>query len=117
MKELDTKVRHCWDCDGWYPATAEYFHRNKAESCGLHSQCKICKNKEQRIYAAEHRVPSTRINHQAENMHHIWSVKELGCCVLCGEQRPEVLLFHHREPKEKTFIRRGVGLWLRLSLR
>ena len=101
--EMQTEIRHCWGCSGWYPATTEYFHRNKAERSGLHSQCKICKNKANRIYAAKHRVPSTRINRRAANNQYIWSVKELGCCVCCGEQRPEVLMFHHREPKEKSF--------------
>lgn len=102
--ETEVKTKRCWGCKTTYPATPEFFHRNCRESTGLHGQCKICKNKKNKIYASKHRVFSKpRINHNAINNHYIWNVKEHGCCVCCGEQRPETLAFHHREPEEKLF--------------
>lgn len=118
--ETEVKQKHCWSCDTWFPRTAEYFHRDRTKSDGLHGSCKPCvrerKRKWQaghlerlRIYSERHRHPNGKplpfptINRQADNTQYIWLVKERGCCILCGEQRTESLMFHHREPKEKSF--------------
>ncbi len=44
-----------------------------------------------------------RISRKVENQKYIWAYKEHSCCIYCGEQQPEVLMFHHREPNEKSF--------------
>ena len=37
-----------YKCKNVYPATPEYFHRNKAQRDGLSVECKICGNKRRR---------------------------------------------------------------------
>lgn len=117
VTDNETMLRHCWSCDGWYPATTNYFHRDRSKWDGLHGSCKLCtrarkskwqkENPEklaenQRRFWSSRRSP--RINRTAENKQHIWSAKEQGYCIFCGEQQTEVLLFHHREPTKKTFV-------------
>lgn len=131
MNVIEVKQKHCWACDGWFPATSQYFHCDKTKYDGLHGSCKVCKRESKgewqknnlnktAKYSADYREshpeywaeylerhprpPSVpRINRRAANHKYVWSVKEQGCCVFCGEQRPEVLNFHYREPKEKSF--------------
>ena len=105
MKNILTKPKHCWMCNQSYPRTSEYFSKNKTQyGGGFCNTCKECKKKLNKAYRIKKGFSAQpRINRNARNMKYIWSVKEQGCCVLCGEQRTEVLLFHHREPKEKSF--------------
>ncbi len=120
MESTEVKLKHCWSCDKWHPATTQYFHRDSSKGDGLHGSCKWCtrarKSKwqklnpekmreQQRVFFENHpRFPAKpRINKKAENNKYKQSIKKLGCCVCCGEQRPEVLQFHHREPKDKLF--------------
>lgn len=37
------KLKPCSKCKKEYPATVEYFHRNKYRKDGLHNQCKGCR--------------------------------------------------------------------------
>jgi len=86
----------------------------------LHGSCKSCARERKRkwqannpdrananvvAYRKRHPLPirPPLVNRKAENKHYIWSAKEQGCCVLCGELRTEVLQFHHRDPEKKTF--------------
>ena len=120
MNATETELKHCWSCDNWFPATPEYFHRDKTKRDGLHGCCKSCKIQTKdkwqkanpdrlKVYQERCRYPNGKplpfptINRMAENIKYIWGVKELGCCVCCGEVRPEVLLFHHKHPKDKIF--------------
>ncbi len=119
METIEVKLKHCWSCDGWFQATTQYFHRDSSKGGGLHGSCKWCtragKSKwqkinpeklreQQRKFFENHpRVPHPRINKKSSNNQYKWSVKELGCCVCCVEQRSETLVFHHREPDEKLF--------------
>ena len=43
-------MKFCSGCETWKPATAEYFHRDKTMTCGLYSQCKVCKSGRGREY-------------------------------------------------------------------
>jgi len=119
--ETEIKQKHCWSCDGWFPATAQYFHRDSSSKRdGLHSSCKSCARERKRkwqannldknranlkVFRACHPKPERPplINRKAENKHYIWSAKEAGCCLLCGEVRTEVLQYHHRDFREKAF--------------
>ena len=105
MNTIEIKPKHCWMCDQFFPRTTEYFHKNRTQyGGGFSNTCKQCKQ-QLNLKHYRNRQPSSkpRINTEARNKKHIWSVKEQGCCVFCGEQRPEVLHFHHTEPKEKIF--------------
>ena len=105
MKDIETKSKHCWMCDKTHPRTSEYFHKNKTQCGGSFSNtCRECKKKlNLKYYRNRHPSSKPRINSLARNMKYIWSVKEQDCCVFCGEQRTEMILFHHREPSKKIF--------------
>lgn len=41
----------------------------------------------------------------------IWEIKKRNICSICGEERPECLEFHHRDPSKKVIkISRAAGL-------
>ncbi len=118
MISTDIKQKHCWCCDNWFPATTQYFHRDSSKYGSLHGSCRWCTRsrkserqkqnpekmyEQQKRFFESHYKPHPRINKKAANAKYKWSIKEIGCCVCCGEQRTEVLVFHHRDPKEKSF--------------
>ncbi len=118
MDTVGIELKHCWSCKEVFPATTQYFHRDSSKGGGLHGSCKWCTRSRKAKWQEEnsdkvaankkrffnsHYQPHPRINKKATNAKHKWFVKECGCCLVCGEQRPEVLIFHHREPKEKSF--------------
>ena len=39
-------MKKCYICKKEYPRTTEFFHRNRARSDGLNSECKSCKSKQ-----------------------------------------------------------------------
>ena len=39
----------------------------------------------------------------AQNKQFIWAIKAQAVCAFCGEQRTEILHFHHRRPEDKVF--------------
>lgn len=45
-----TSTKRCSKCGKTYPATPEYFQRNKGRGDGLHSWCKPCKREDQKIH-------------------------------------------------------------------
>ena len=111
MDTTGIQLKHCWSCKGHFPATVQYFHRDSTKSDGLHGCCKACKcgNKSnwQKKNWADVYTPHPReplINRQAENTKYIWQSKESGVCCMCGEQRTEVLQYHHRDPSDKYFL-------------
>ena len=53
MLKLKTKI--CCRCKKEYPATAEYFHRDKCNKDGLDYQCKECKKKQGEEYRKNNR--------------------------------------------------------------
>lgn len=116
--KTEVKQKHCWSCHGWFLATTQYFHRDSSKGGGLHGSCKWCTRnrkakwqeenpekfkEQQKRFFESHYQHHPRINKTAANNKYKCSIKEIGCCILCGEQRPEILTFHHREPKEKLF--------------
>lgn len=46
-------MKQCTKCKKEYPATADYFNRNKACRDGLHTRCKTCKQKQNRQWWAD----------------------------------------------------------------
>jgi len=55
LHDIIIPFKRCTKCGNEYPATAEYFYRNKTFNDGLHFQCKKCRNKYQVKYNVEHR--------------------------------------------------------------
>ncbi len=43
-------LKRCTKCGEEKPATTEFFHRDKRMKDGLRTMCKVCKNKEQKVY-------------------------------------------------------------------
>ena len=104
MDKVCTKDKICWYCKNPFPATSEYFYRDKSRPDGLCGRCKDCNYELRRKWRKNNNLPkSPRINRTAENRKYIWNVKEKEYCILCTESRPESLLFHHRESSEKIF--------------
>jgi hypothetical protein len=44
MSNVDstTPLKRCTVCNEWFPATPEYFHRDKSQKDGLYYNCKLC---------------------------------------------------------------------------
>lgn len=51
-------VKYCPDCQKEYPATVEYFTRDKSRKSGLAIYCKECNQKKKKVYNRQH--PETR---------------------------------------------------------
>ena len=104
MEQITLKKR-CWSCKGIFPATLEFYHSDKTKVDNLHGCCSICSGKSKNKANPRKKFAIwPRINKEARNKKYIWFAKEQGCCVLCGEQQTEVLLFHHKNPKDKIFL-------------
>ncbi len=54
MDKLATELKHCWCCDGTFPRTTEFFHRDSSKSDGLHGSCKVCTCDRKRKWQKEH---------------------------------------------------------------
>lgn len=50
--------KKCSKCGEWFPATTEYFNRNRVTKDGLHSECKACR----KAYNAEHKEEKRAYN-------------------------------------------------------
>jgi hypothetical protein len=67
-------------------------------------------------YAANKKKQIERVAaNKRKNAKLVWKIKEDGECIHCGEDFPECLDFHHRDPKEKThtishMATRGYGI-------
>lgn len=89
----------CSKCGETKPS--DEFYSNKMFKDGCNSYCKVCdiKYKKQR---------------DGEKRHKIDVYKENNGCTCCGEQRPYLLVFHHRDPSQKKF---GIGSSMQRSIR
>jgi len=118
LKSYPTKT--CWSCKVEFERSPANFHSDVSQPDGLHGSCKACTRErnrrwqasnpervkvhsERRSYPNGRPLPFPTINRMAENRKYIWSVKMRGVCVFCLDSRPEVLQFHHRDPKSKSF--------------
>ena len=78
-----TKV--CTKCGREFPATLEYFHKNKCGEYGLHAQCKECKNNKKR----------TRNNPPNTNS------SILQRCTKCGKRLPATTEYFYKQKAGK----------------
>lgn len=94
----DTKV--CTACGALYPATTEFFYKDRSKKCGLRPLCKDCARGAKRAYDALHRAPSpTRDFLKGGAVYRV--------CDDCGEPKPLTPKFYAPEglPSGKTFLR------------
>lgn len=54
MSDLSIPQKRCAKCNKQYPATTEWFHRDKQKADGLYSSCKSCKNAENNRWKQQH---------------------------------------------------------------
>ena len=97
----ETKI--CSKCKQELPIS-EFRWRNKIKGV-LHSQCKNCEKARDKIHYQESKarrdsVKSTAYFQKNRNYLIIEQARQCGC-KKCGEMRPYVLDFHHRNPSEK----------------
>ncbi len=60
----DIPLKHCSACEKFFPATTAFFHRNKTNGDGLHSECKTCRGAKRKVYNSR---PRARERHNAHN--------------------------------------------------
>jgi 5-methylcytosine-specific restriction endonuclease McrA len=48
-------VKRCYACKKFFPATSEFFCRNKSKKDGLHDTCKVCDSARRKAYTESHR--------------------------------------------------------------
>lgn len=61
MNDVPQKQCNNPDCRDWYPATPEFFHRDKNKKDGLSPRCKLCKKKYDQAYSV---IPDVKGRHQ-----------------------------------------------------
>ena len=99
-----TETKICSKCKTEYPIT-EFRWRNKAKGT-LHSQCKSCEKARDKIHYQESKerrdtIRETAFLQKSNNLGAVDAALAKGCCK-CGETRPYVLDFHHRDPSKKV---------------
>ena len=90
------------------------FGKNKRTKDGLHYFCKECKHAIDKSWSDKHREQLNEAGRKwrKENPHklakqydnrrnYLLSLKQP--CAKCGESRPHVIEFHHRDPSTKSF--------------
>lgn len=78
MDAPDSTTKICTKCKTEYPATTEYFHRDKTKQDGMHHICKSCRCESERkrlendVYRERHRVTEQQRRHNDPN----YAIKE-----------------------------------------
>ena len=80
----ETKI--CRECGVEYPATPEFFYRQKRSTNGLHNKCKSCVSKDSRNYMLQRKYDITQ-----EEYEEILEKQE-GNCFICHESPDKRLL-------------------------
>jgi hypothetical protein len=102
----DPPTKTCTLCGVVYPATTEYFHRDKGKRCGLQPQCTLCRNNVKTAwrtkYPERHRVTS-RAYQMGLRMGCLLAYGgEPPVCACCGEYRIPFLAIDHINGGGKT---------------
>ena len=96
--------KKCSKCQRELPVS---MFRWKNKSLGkLHSQCKDCEKQSEKLRYAESKNRQekdlqTTLLQKEKNLFIVNKAKERGC-QKCGEKRPYLMEFHHRNPDEKA---------------
>lgn len=99
----DAKV--CTRCGKEYPATPEYFYKQKSGKYGVYSRCKKCYNETRREYGRSERRKVTQRKYNKTGKAKSGALKYLygitseqynqmflqqeGCCAICGKHQSE----------------------------
>ena len=100
---METKI--CSRCKRELPID-QFRWKNKAEG-KRHSQCKECQKAQEKQHYHESVERQKAVREGAEmqkksNLEIVNTFRKQGC-VKCGEKRPYVIDFHHRDPLQKEF--------------
>jgi len=101
-------MKKCTKCGEEYPATAEFFHRNKTGKYGLTSQCKECRreyNKEDYENNPEkHKEKNLKRFGISLDDYNRMFLEQEGRCAICGRHQVELNrsldVDHDHETKE-----------------
>lgn len=58
------EYKKCNKCKNEFPATPEFFYRDKAIKCGLRAQCKVCMSKTNQKYRKENKEKIKKYKHK-----------------------------------------------------
>ena len=98
------KYKKCCTCEVDKP-TSE-FRRDKTRKDGLRSNCKECaKTHSHNYYHSKWRdkaLDQGRIRRK-QNRNILAAIKQESTCIICGEDEPCCLDFHHLDPSKKDF--------------
>ena len=100
-------TKHCLGCCKDYPATTEYFSKNKDGKFGLHSQCKMCRsqyNKNWREENAERHAKNAR-TWQENNREKVAAKTQRW-----RERHPERVK-EYTESRDKNIVRDAMRRW------
>ena len=103
------KTKTCSSCKAELPATS--FYKNRSQRDGLGGYCKKCQAEYSRTHAEENKKYSAK--YISKNKHiakrrrlklanMVDEYKTSRGCAFCGEKHPACLVFHHRNPENKT---------------
>lgn len=98
-----SNIKICTKCKRELPIS-EFRWKNKTKGIH-HSQCKDCQKAQEKVHYQESKerrdaVRATADTQKLNNLGIIDNAKACGCRK-CGEKRPYVLDFHHRDPSVK----------------
>ena len=99
-----SELKKCTKCQRELPLD-NFRWKNKAEG-RKHSQCKDCQKAQEKKHYQEslsrrESVKLTAVGQKIANTIVVDKAKECGC-LKCGEKRPYVLDFHHRDESQKV---------------
>jgi hypothetical protein len=99
MQTQDTApTKQCKDCGGTFPLLM--FHKQKGMKDGRRSYCKSCDRIRNKEWVARNKANGVpRWNKRLRGF--IMAIKGQSACVVCGENEPHCLDFHHIDPKDK----------------
>lgn len=86
--------KYCKPCEKYYPATAEFFHKNGKAKDGLCSECKKCNRRRANAYRDAH-LEECRAADRARKPK-TTTPKEKGYCSGCEKVKPRTSEFFHK---------------------
>jgi hypothetical protein len=65
----DTPQKRCYSCKNFFPATLEYFYKNRNKKDGFHDACKLCDRARRKAYTEAHREQEHKNRKQYRDSH------------------------------------------------
>lgn len=81
------------------------FNRNKSRKDGCSGYCKQCNDEYQKQHYLQNKTDyqDNKRSFRKKLTNAIAEIKSKASCVICGENHPAVLEFHHKDATEKDF--------------